>query len=463
MKLGATGRGVRLAFAACLAGASLGAASSAQSAPGKAAVKVASASAEAAWAPETFQLSSGMQVVVLPDHRAPVVTHMIWYKVGSADEVKGKSGLAHFLEHLMFKATDKIPAGEYSKIVARNGGQDNAETTLDYTAYYFRIAKDRLPQMMQMEADRMVNLKLGEDEVKSELKVVQEERRQNVDSSPGSLLYEKISAALYAGHPYAVPVIGHMDEVAKLTRQDAVDWYNTWYGPENAILVVAGDMTAAELKPLAEAAYGGIKPKGNLHTRTRPEVKPLTRSVEVSHADPEVRQPDWSRHWLGVAEGDPQEEALEVGLQVLGGGRTSRLNRELVEKQMIAVAAYAGSDESFARGSIIVGASPAPGHKLDEMKPAVEAVVAKFLDEGPTPQELERAKSNIAASATFARDSQVAMANWYGGQLVIGQSVDRVLHWEDRIRAVTAEQVKTAMNAYMKAPHVDARLIQGGK
>ena len=464
MKLGATGLGLRLAFAACLLGAGLGVEGYAQSAPEKpAAAKSAAAPADPDWAPETFQLSNGMEVVVLPDHRAPVVTHMVWYKVGSADEVKGKSGLAHFLEHLMFKATDEIPAGEYSKIVARNGGQDNAETTLDYTMYYFRVAKDRLPQMMHMEADRMVHLKLGEDEVKSELKVVQEERRQNVDSSPGSLLYEKISAVLYAGHPYSVPVIGNMNEVEKLQRQDAVNWYNTWYGPENAILVVAGDMTAGELKPLAEQAYGAIKPKGNLHTRTRPEVKPLVRSVEVSHADTEVRQPDWSRHWLGVAEGDAQEDALEVGLQVLGGGRTSRLNRELVEKQMIAVAAYAGSEESFARGSIVVGASPAPGHALEQMKPAVEAVVAKFLEEGPTPQELERAKSNIAASATFARDSQVAMANWYGGQLVIGQSVERVQHWEGRIRAVTAEQVKAAMNAYMKAPHVDARLIQGGK
>lgn len=450
MKLGAFGHGARFAVIAFLFGGVL--AASAQQAP-----------AATGWAPETFQLANGMQVVVLPDHRAPVVTHMIWYKVGSADEVKGKSGLAHFLEHLMFKATDEIPAGEYSKIVARNGGQDNAQTSLDYTTYFFRIAKDRLPRMMHMEADRMVHLKLGEDEVKSELQVVKEERRQNVDSSPGSLLYEKVNAQLYAGHPYAVPVIGRMAEVDKLKRADAVNWYNTWYGPENAILVVAGDMTAAELKPLAEQVYGVIKPKGNLHTRTRPPVTPLAASTEVSLADPKVRQPDWSRHWLGVAEGDPREEALEVGLQVLGGGRTSRLNRELVEKQAIAISAYADSDARFARGTIIVGASPAPGHSLGEMKPAVEAVLARFLDEGPTPQELARAKSNIAASAIYARDSQMAMANWYGSQLVIGQSVDRILHWDDRIRAVTAEQVKAAMNAYMKAPHVDARLIQGGK
>lgn len=183
----------------------------------------------AEWKPEAFELSNGMKVVVLPDHRSPVVTHMLWYRVGSADEEKGKSGLAHFLEHLMFKATDKIPAGEYSKIVARNGGQINAATYFDFTNYHFRIAKDRLGQMMEIEADRMVNLRLAEDEVAAERKVVQEERRQNVDSNPGSLLNEKVFAALFQGHPYSVPVIGRMDEVARLSRQDAVGWYRRLY------------------------------------------------------------------------------------------------------------------------------------------------------------------------------------------------------------------------------------------
>ncbi len=223
------------------------------------------------WKPELFELANGMKAVILPDHRAPVVTHMLWYRVGSADEAKGKSGLAHFLEHLMFKATDKIPAGEYSKIVARNGGQDNASTFYDYTNYFFRIAKDRLPQMMQMEADRMVGLKLDEAEVFSELQVVKEERRQNVDSEPGSLLNEKVFAAMYPGHPYSVPVIGHMEEVAKLSQSDAADWYRRWYGPEHAILVIAGDITAAELKPIAEEIYGKIPKRDDLTSRSWPD------------------------------------------------------------------------------------------------------------------------------------------------------------------------------------------------
>jgi zinc protease len=425
---------------------------------------VAPAQAAKAWHPETFELANGMTAVVLPDHRAPVVTHMIWYKVGSADEVPGKSGLAHFLEHLMFKATDEIPSGEYSKIVARNGGQDNASTSNDYTNYYFRIAKDRLPLMMHMEADRMTNLQLGEKEVESELQVVMSERRQNVDSDPGSILLEKVYAAAYPGHPYAVPVIGHMDEVAALTRADAVDWYKRWYGPEHAILVVAGDITAAELKKLADETYGKIPVRGDLLKRAWPAVKPIAKSVYVTHSDDNVRQPDWTRYWLGIATSSPDSEALQVGLEILGGGRTSRLNRELVEKQAIAVSAYAYSDEMAARGLLSIGASPAPGHTLADVRNATMPIVETLLRDGPTPEELDRAKRMIAASTTFARDSQVTMANWYGGQLVVGQTVQQIEGWDDRIRAVTAQQVVAALNKYITGQNfIDATLTRESK
>lgn len=209
--------------------------------------------------PETFTLDNGLTAIVLRDHRAPVVTHVIWYRVGSADDVTGKSGLAHFFEHLMFKATETTPAGEYKRIAARNGGQINARTSYDYTNYFFRVARDRLPLMMQLEADRMANLVLDDREVFAERSVVQQERRQVVDSNPGAVLDEQVREKLYAGHPYAVPVIGKMDEVARLSRADALDWYRTWYGPENAVLVVAGDITAHELKPLAEATFGRFR------------------------------------------------------------------------------------------------------------------------------------------------------------------------------------------------------------
>ena len=423
----------------------------------------ASAQNDPNWKPETFTLANGMKAVVLPDHRAPVVTHMLWYRVGSADEVKGKSGLAHFLEHLMFKATDDIPAGEFSKIVARNGGQDNASTSLDYTNYYFRIAKDRLPQMMRMEADRMVHLKLDEKEVIPELNVVREERRQNVESSPAAVLDEMVSAEMYAGHPYAIPVIGRMDELAKLTRDDAVDWYRTWYGPENAILVVAGDITAAELKPLAEDIYGAIPRRGDLKVRKLPAVQGLTRSVEVSHSDPKVSQASWSRSWLGVATGDRDAEALQVGIEILAGGRTSRLYRELNERgEAVMSGGYSMAMEG--RGIVSISATPAPGVSIEEIEAASAELTAKFLREGPTAEELERAKKMIAASAIFTRDNQMSMANWYGELLTAGQTVEQIEGWDERIRAVTAADVVRAMSRYLAGTnYVDAVLLPEGR
>jgi zinc protease len=410
------------------------------------------------WKPQTFELANGMKAVVLPDHRAPVVTHMLWYRVGSADEEKGKSGLAHFLEHLMFKATDEIPAGEYSKIVARNGGQDNAATSFDFTNYHFRVAKDRLPLMMRMEADRMQNLRLDEAEVLPERDVVKEERRQNVDSNPGAVLEEKVFALLYPGHPYSIPVIGHMDEVARLTRDDAFRWYRTWYGPENAILVVAGDITAAELKPLAEDIYGKVPRRGDLKVRDWPAVAPLAKSAEVSHSDPKVRQPSWGRYWLGAPIGASDAEALHVAMEILGGGRTSRLYRELVEKD-IAVMAYGSSMELEARGMVYVSASPSPSVSLDDVKKALLEATERFVREGPTAEELARAKKGIRASEIFARDNQRSMAEWYGVMLTAGQTVQEVETWDDRIAAVTAEQVKAAANKYLTKNHVDARLL----
>lgn len=415
------------------------------------------------WKPETFELANGMRAVVLPDHRAPVVTHMIWYQVGAADEQPGKSGIAHLFEHLMFKATDKIPAGAYSKIVARNGGQDNAQTSFDYTAYFFRIAKDRLPEMMQLEADRMAGLKLEEKEVLPERDVVLEERRQNVDSNPRAILSEKVMAALYGAHHYAVPVIGHLDEVAKLTQADAQAWYHDHYGPENAILVVAGDITAAELKPLAEKVYGSIKRRGDLNKRNWPAVQELKASAKVTHSDEKVRQPEWSRVWLGVASGDADSEALQVGMEILGGGFTSRMNRELVQEKGMAIQASAYSSDQVARGQLGVGAAPSPGVSFDQIQKASLAVLDKFLAEGPTAEELNRAKNSIAASAIFARDSQMAMVMWYGQELISGQSIDRIEGWDDRIRAVTADQVKAAMNKYLAGKnHVDATLTGPG-
>lgn len=444
-------RWARAWFGLLLAGACLGSPACAQPAPSQ---------SSGEWAPETFTLDNGLRAVVLPDHRSPVVTHMLWYRVGSADEAEGKSGLAHFLEHLMFKSTSTTEAGAFSRTVARNGGQDNAATSFDFTNYHFRIARDRLPLMMQMEADRMANLQLVDSEVLPERNVVQEERRQVVDSDPAAILDEMVWAKLYAGHPYAVPVIGHMDEVAALTTADALDWYRTWYGPENAILVVAGDITAAELKPLAEDTYGDVPRRGGLKVRVLPAVRPLQQDTEVSYHDPKVRQPVWSRNWLGVPVGDADMAALQLGVQVLGGGRTSRLYRELVEGGK-AVKAWAYSYELEAAGPIAVNAMPAPDVTIEQLRAATLSVVDQFLKDGPTQAELDRARNMLAASDVFRRDNQMDMANWYGGMLAAGLSLDEIAALDDQIAAVTPEQVRIAMRKYLRAAHVDATLLPG--
>lgn len=411
------------------------------------------------WSPESFTLSNGLQAVVLPDHRAPVVTHMMWYRVGSADETAGKSGLAHFLEHLMFKATATMPSGAYSRTIARNGGQDNAATSYDFTNYHFRIAKDRLPQMMRMEADRMANLQLAEQEVAPERSVVLDERRQRVDSEPSAVLDEMVWARLYPGHPYSVPVIGWEKDIAALSREDALGWYRQWYGPENAVLVVAGDITAAELEPLAKEIYGAVPRRGDLKTRSLPEVKPLAMSAEVKHSDPKVRQAQWQRNWIGVPLGHPDAAALQVGMQILGGWRTSRLYRELVEGGK-AVTAYAWSEEMAAAGPINLSVQPAQGVSLEAAKSAALGIVRALVAEGPTDEEMARAKRTLAANSIFRRDSQVETANWYGALLTAGLSVEEIKAKDDRIAAVTAADVQAVMKRYLSdAHHVDALLL----
>jgi zinc protease len=263
---------------------------------------------------------------------------------------------------------------------------------------------------------------------------------------------------MFAGHPYAVPVIGRMDEVAKLTRADAVDWYRTWYGPENAILVVSGDMTAAELKPLAETIYGAIPRRGDLKVRAWPPVKPITESAEVVYRDPKVSQSTWSRNWLGVKMGHPDAAALQVGMQVLAGGRTSRFYRELVEGGK-AVMAQGFSSEMEAAGTLTINLTPTPGTPVEDIRAASMLITNRFLDQGPTAEELTRAKSMLAAEAVFRRDNQMDMANWYGAMLTASMSLGQIADQDARVASVSAADVKAAMNRYLRGPrYVDSLL-----
>jgi len=408
--------------------------------------------AENTWAPETFTLDNGMDVVVLPDRRAPVVTHMVWYRVGSADEEQGRSGLAHFLEHLMFKGTDDLAPGEFSKIVARNGGQDNAFTSLDYTAYFQRVARDRLPLMMKIEADRMTGLRLLDSEVYPERDVILEERRMRIDNNPQAQLNEKMTAALYGAHPYGVPIIGWMDEVSKLTRQDAEAFYRRHYAPDNAILIVAGDITADDLRPLAEKHYGKIKPAGAA-PRVRPAAAAPVRTQRVVLRDGRVREPTFSRFHLApsYATADPGEaEAVDVLIQILGASETGRLYRDLVVKRRIAASAgawYQGDALGTARLGLY--GAPASGASLAQVEAGLEDVIHTLISDGLEPGELERARSSLIAAATYALDSQETMAQVYGVGLTTGSTIADIVEWPERIAAVTEADVIAAAQAYL--------------
>ncbi len=409
---------------------------------------------EAVWAPSTFTLSNGMDVVVIPDHRAPVVTHMVWYKVGAVDEAPGKSGIAHLFEHVMFKETENLAPGEFDSIVSRSGGQNNAFTSWDYTAYYERVHKMQLGKMMELEAERMVNLVINDDPEGpfiSERDVVKEERRQRIENNPGAILQEMALSTLWKGHPYEITVIGKMDEVAALTPQDGLDFYQQYYSPENAILVVAGDVTTDEVRTLAEQHYGLIAPTGTLTgERKWQPVAPLTETQLLTHADPKVRQPTWSRYYLGVSQRRQPEEALalDVGLEILGGGMTSRLYQSLVEEHQDAISAIAYAWTTLHdEGPAVLSASPAPGVTLEALEAAFVTEVEKVLAEGFTEAEVVRARNKLAADAIYLRDSQSGMANTFGSWIAIGGSVEDILGYPDAVRAVTAEEALAAVRA----------------
>lgn len=397
--------------------------------------------------PETFVLGNGMQVVVVPNHRVPVVTHMVWYKVGSADEPSGRSGIAHLLEHLMFKGTEARGPGEFSGTVARIGGQENAFTSFDYTAYYQSVAKDRLALVMEMEADRMTNLTLTEDQVRSERQVVLEERHQRIDNNPGAILSERAGAVQFLNHPYRRPIIGWEHELAALKRPEVLEFYKRWYAPNNAILIVAGDITAEEVRPLAEKYYGVIPPAPDV-PRLELRDPPQKTARRVTLRDERVRQPEWSRSYVVPSyRTGPEDEvyALEVLSRILGGGPTSRLYRRLVVDLALATSAGSWYDPSR-RGpaQMFLYASPRPGVSLEQIEDAVESVLRDAMRDGVTDAEIERAKNGKLADVVYARDSLSTGARVLGEALAIGLSVDDVEEWPERIEAVTKARIDAA-------------------
>ncbi|MBC8037664.1 MAG: insulinase family protein, partial [Rhizobiales bacterium] len=415
-----------------------------------------------------FKLENGLSVVTVPDRRSPVVTHMIWYKVGAADEPKGKAGIAHFLEHLMFKGTPKHPAGEFSHLVRVNGGSENAFTTQDYTVYHQRIAKERLGLVMELEADRMQNLVLTDENVLPELLVVLEERRERIDNDPSSLLAEQVAAAMYTAHPYGKPIIGWMSEVLQLTRQDAVDFYRAHYEPANAILIVAGDVTADEVKALATKHYGGLKNLRDPQQRLRtPEPEPVAER-RVIMKDERTAAAFWQRSYLAPAEVKAKGRealALEVFADIIGAGSRSRLYRKLVVEQKIAshVGAWYSGDE-LDYGSFGFYGTPNQGVELAAIEDAIDAVIADVLTNGVTQAELDTSRNRTIAESIYLLDNQEALARIVGNALVTGQSVRDVLDWERNFAAVTVEDVAAAAKAVLdKKNSVTGLLLPGGK
>ncbi len=403
----------------------------------------------------TTRLSNGLDVVVVPDRRAPVVTHMVWYRNGSADDPARKSGIAHFLEHLMFKGTEKWPAGEFSKVVAGLGGQENAFTSYDYTAYFQRVPKEHLRAMMEYEADRMTGLAFDEGVVAPERDVVLEERRMRVDADPSAQLGEEFSATLFKHHPYGTPIIGWEHEIETLSRDDAFAYYRRFYTPENAILVVAGDTDLTEVTRLAEATYGQLAARGEAPSRARP-LEPLARaSRRVSLADPRVQQPSLRRGWLTPAyrTADKDEAfALDLAAEILGSGTTSRLYRTLaVERDLASGASAYFMGSMLDSAALQVSCSPRPGVEMAALEAGLDAELARFLSDGPTEAELTRAKTRLMADTIFSRDSQSTLARVFGAALAVGETIEDVLAWPARIEAVGVGAITEAARRHLAA------------
>jgi zinc protease len=396
---------------------------------------------------DQFVLSNGLTVVVIPNHRAPIITQMMWYKVGAADETTGKSGLAHFLEHLMFRGTKTVPPGEFSRTIAKNGGRDNAYTTEDYTTFYQDVAADRLDLVMKLEADRMANLVITDQVVTPEREVIIEERRQRIDNNPAALFEEQVNTALFLHHPYHNPTIGWEDEMHGLTAADARAFYRRWYAPNNAVVVISGDATLEHVKELAEKYFGPI-PSHAVPARQRVNEPPKVAATRLTMRSPRVTQTNWSRQYLAPSylAGEKQYAyALQVLAEVLGGGAESPVYKELVVDRAMALSAEAFYDpEALDLGTFGFSVRLKNGVAVADLENALEGIVKTALSGGITSEDVERAKARMRSDAVYSRDSLSGPARIVGAALAIGRSLDDVQEWPERIGAVTLEQVQAA-------------------
>lgn len=413
---------------------------------------------------KTTTLENGLQVVVVENKRVPVVTHMIWYRVGAADEPRGKSGIAHFLEHLMFKGSEGLKPGEFSKVVRNLGGNDNAFTSQDYTAYFQSIASEHLEKVMTMESGRMRGMLAPEDEVTSERKVILEERSQRTDNDPRAQFAESLNAALFVNHPYGTPVIGWAHEMETLSQKDAKDFYQLWYAPNNAILVVSGDVIAEDVFDLAQKTYGTLEKVEALPKRERTVSPPLVGTKTLSFSDKTIRQPVFQRVFRAPSFRADKEQslALQVLEDIVGAGSTSRLYKSLVIGQKLATSAGLSYDgTAWDDGTITLYASPADGVDMDKLQSAIDAELQKLISEGITEQELNDSLTRLQAEAIYARDSLSGPAMIIGYSLVTGSTLDDIEYWPRDIAKVTAAQIKDVAGQYLDTNASGARYVTG--
>ncbi len=404
-----------------------------------------------------FRLDNGLRILVKEDHRAPVVVSQIWYKVGASYEHDGITGVSHVLEHMMFKGTKKHGPGEFSRIIAENGGRENAFTGRDYTAYFQQLEKGRLEISFEMEADRMRNLLLPPEEFAREVKVVMEERRMRTEDNPQALTYEQLNAAAFINSPYHHPIIGWMEDLRSLEIDDLKAWYRRWYAPNNATLVVVGDVDPQAVLELARKHYGPLEPSELSPPKPRIESRQRgTRRVTVRvPAKLPYLVMGYKVPVLKTAEAEWEPYALEVLAGVLDGGNSARLSRRLVRKQQLAANAGAGYDLYAMRQSLfLLDGTPAEKHTTAELEKALRAEIERLKEEPVTAEELARVKAQVVAGKTFERDSLFYQAMQMGTLETVGLGWRRMEEYSDKVAAITAEQVRAVARKYLVDDHL---------
>jgi zinc protease len=412
---------------------------------------VVSASAQAAI--EQAHLPNGMTVLVLEDHRAPVVVSQVWYKAGSMDEFNGTTGVAHLLEHMMFQGTKKIPAGQFSRLVAAAGGRENAFTNSDSTTYFQQIQNNRLGLVFKLEADRMANLLISDKQYKKEIQVVMEERRMRTEDKPQSLVYEKAMSIAYQEHPYRRPVIGWMNDLESMTAQDARNWYRRWYAPNNATLVVVGDVKARDVFALAKKYFGPI-PARPLPVR-KPQQEPVQEGIKRITVKAPAKLPyllmAWHAPVLRDIDKDRVPYALDILAGVLGGYDSARLPRALVKESKVAVSVDVGYDSiSRGPGMFVIDATPSEGESVDALEKAIRAELEKVVRNGVTDAELDRVKAQVIASDVYRRDSDFYQGMQIGQLAIVGLPLRLLDERVETLRSVTADEVKAAAAQILK-------------